>query len=233
MVLLIVGQVSLIGEHAYPGASSVDLVWDANGDSVADAVVYYGDTLIEVYDSISDNLLASFHAPDGYSVYSLYVLGNGRFPYSAYNYSTTPFTYKFYVYDNFNNLLFESPDFYYNYSGYAYPWDFNSDGYLEIIARVDSAIKIYGTPFTKTMENSNPITGEFRVDAVASKGRFQLPAVLHSPAELTITNSAGRVILRRNLQPAEKEIPLNIPPGIYLYRVESNSTTIKGKLLIK
>lgn len=233
MVLLIIGQVSLIGEHTYTGASSVYLYTDANGDGVSDALVYYGDTLVKVYDSISDNVLASFSPPSGYSTYSLYVLGNGRFLYSVYNYSSTPRVFKFFLYDNFNNLLFESPDLSYDYYGYAYPFDFNRDGYLEIIVYTDVTVRIYGTPFTKTLESSTPVSSEFRVDAAASSGRFQIPAVLHSPAKLTITNGAGRVILRRNLQPAEKDIPLNIPSGIYLYRIESSNITISGKLIIE
>ncbi len=231
MLLLLISQITLLDQQTYPGATSVSMYMDFSGDGVMDPIVLYAPDSLVIYDSLSTNPLGKYVLPPGFTTGAVYRISPGVILFTVTDPVTR--TFRFYVYENFNNLVFTSQDFNFLTTAYAFAGDYDGDGFGNIIVHVDNTVYVYSTPYTLLSENdTRPDVPVFRFDAMAKDGNFVLPLHLSQPATMTVVDQAGRTVREIKVYPGAGRIHMRLPAGTYTYSIDYGSGKIRGKLVI-
>lgn len=230
----LVGQISLWGSQTYPGATNVSPFSDFTGDGVTDVVATYTDTTayaldsLVLYDALTLNRLGTYALDPGYtSGYLLPLPGTGRVLFVEYDYTYPTYGLRFRVYESFTQPVFTSPDFTADRSVSLWVGDFTGDGSVDIVVSLvntatGAEVRVYTTPWTGVAERT-PQAGETRKDVFLRRGSsFPLPGA----GRLVVLNPEGRKVLDRDISGVQEMIPVNLPPGVYIYTLEQG--TLKG-----
>ena len=236
---VLAGQISFWGGASYPGAASGSLWWDFSGDGVGDPVISYVDTAtwaldsLVVYDGLSHNRLAAFLPDPGFEQgYLIGVPGasGAVFVQQHYDY-TGGGLLQFRVFDPLTQEIFASPVFSGLRSGFVNLFDVTGDGAVDIVVNLtypDSvAILVYSTPWTGVQERPG-ISRGWRVDLQAG-AVLHLPLLPRAGGMLEIRDEAGRTV-RKRIRPGQAVLRLDLPPGVYTYRLRDGNLTLSGKL---
>ena len=236
---VLVGQISFWGGASYPDAAFGSLWWDFSGDGMSDPVVSYVDSAtgaldsIVVYDGLSRNRLAAFIPDPGFEQASLFGVpggGGAIFVQQYYDYAGGGLL-QFRVFSPLTQEIFASPVFSGLRSGFVSLHDATGDGAVDIVVDLiypDSvAILVYTTPWTGIQENPG-VSGGWRVDLRAG-AVLHLPLLPRAGGVLEIRDVAGRTV-RKRVRPGQAILRLDLPPGVYTYRLQDGRLTLSGKL---
>ncbi len=230
MVWMIFTQVNLIAQNDYPGASWVGITSDFSGDGVLDAYAFYGNDSVVIYDGLSSTPIAGYRAPAGYNIV-LYRIAYRTVLLYYYNYSDGQMQFR--IYEDLTSPVYTSPLFNYSNSGYLYPTNYDGDQYIDIVVRTDSALYIYETTYSlnsrEVDSGSGPAIGS--VDIVSDGGRLFIPVQLAGTASMLIFDGRGKLILSREITKNHERIDL--PSGVYIYRISSDELKMSGKLIVR
>ncbi len=230
MVWFIVAQVNLIAQNSYPGATWVGLSSDFSGDGVLDAYAFYGNDSVVIYDGVSSNPIAGYRAPSGYSMV-IYRLAYRTV--LLYMYDYTDKVLQFQIYEDLNNLVYTSPTFNYSSTGFVYPTNYDADQLVDILVRVDSALYVYETSYS--IDSKEKLPGDDRaigrVDIISDRGQVFIPVRLTGNASMRIFDTAGKLILSREI--SRNHARIDLPAGVYVYELSSDEFRISGKLVVR